>query len=152
MTHLIHWLLVYLGVFNEFIWFRFKAGHSNTEVADRLFSIIKSLFESDGAHRVLPIDDFPSLIPKIEAAFKNEVESCTFNWNFANWDLRNMMDNMKVVSSSSKESAVRWSIDTLMISSLWNMAVSVCNTRPTTLGRTPLEKRSGRPLCEWIGR
>ena len=102
VTHFIHWLLVYLGVFNEFIWFRFKAGHSHTEVADRLFSIIKSLFESDGANRVLPIDDFPSLIPKIEAAFKDEVESCTFNWNFANWDLRDMMDNMKVVSSSLK--------------------------------------------------
>ena len=102
VTHFIHWLLVYLGVFNEFIWFRFKAGHSHTEVADRLFSIIKSLFESDGANRVLPIDDFPSLIPKIEAAFKNEVESCTFNWNFANWDLRNMMQEMNVVSSSLK--------------------------------------------------
>ena len=102
VTHFIHWLLVYLGVFNEFIWFRFKAGHSHTEVADRLFSVIKSLFESDGANRVLPIEDFPSLIPKIEAAFKDEVESCTFNWNFANWDLRDMMDNMKVVSSSLK--------------------------------------------------
>ena len=42
------------------------------------------------------------MIPKIEAAFKGEVESCTFNWNFANWDLRNMMDEMNVVSSSLK--------------------------------------------------
>ena len=48
VTHVVHWLLVYLGVFNEIVWFRFKAGHSHTEVADRLFSVIKRLFESDG--------------------------------------------------------------------------------------------------------
>jgi hypothetical protein len=25
-THLLHWLLVYLGVFEEVVWFRFEAG------------------------------------------------------------------------------------------------------------------------------
>lgn len=99
VTHFIHWLLVYLGVFNKFLWFRFKAGHSHTEVADRLFSIIKRLFESDGAHRVNPIESFPDLIVKLEAAFASEAESCIFNWNFANWDLRNMMSEMNCVSS-----------------------------------------------------
>ena len=99
VTHFIHWLLVYLGVFNKFLWFRFKAGHSHTEVADRLFSIIKRLFESDGAHRVNPIESFPELIVKLEAAFAPEAESCIFNWNFANWDLRQMMSEMNCVSS-----------------------------------------------------
>ena len=53
VTHFLHWLLVYLGVFNKVVWFRFKAGHSHTvtEVADRLFAIIKTLFESDSSHR-----------------------------------------------------------------------------------------------------
>ena len=102
VTHFIHWMLVYLGVVNKVIWFRFKAGHSHTETADRLFSIIKRLFESDGQQRVVPIEDFPSLIPRIAAEFENETEACTFHWNFANWDLRKMMDEMNVVSSSLK--------------------------------------------------
>ena len=102
VTHFIHWLMVYLGVINRLIWFRFKAGHSHTEVADRLFAIMKRLFESDGAHRVTPVEDFPALIAKIEAEFAKEVESCSFNWNFANWDLRTMMAEMNVVSSGLK--------------------------------------------------
>ena len=100
VSHFTHWLLVYLGVFNKFTWFRFKAGHSHTEVADRLFAIIKRLFEADGPHRVNPIESFPDLMPKIEAAFAQEMENCMFNWNFANWDLRKMMKEMSVVSSS----------------------------------------------------
>ena len=102
MTHFLHWLLVYVGVFNRVLWFRFKAGHSHTEVADRLFSIIKRFFESDGAHRVNPIEDFPTLIDRVAEAFAGEAESCTFHWNFANWDLRRLMDDMKVVSTSLK--------------------------------------------------
>ena len=26
LTHVFHWLLVYLGVFDEILWFRFEAG------------------------------------------------------------------------------------------------------------------------------
>ena len=102
VTHFFHWLLVYLGVFNKVLWFRFKAGHSHTEVADRLFSLIKRHFESDGAHRVTPIEDFVSLIQKVSEDFAQEAESCTFHWNFANWDLRCLMKEMNVVSSSLK--------------------------------------------------
>ena len=40
------------------------------------------------------------MIPKIEAEFQKEVESCTINWNFANYDLRNMMLEMNVMSST----------------------------------------------------
>ena len=38
VTHLLHWLLIYVGCFQSLIWFRFEAGHSHTELADRLFS------------------------------------------------------------------------------------------------------------------
>ena len=102
VTHFLHWLLVYLGVFNKVIWFRFKAGHSHTEVADRLFSLIKRHFESDSAQRVAPLEDFVELMQKITADFAQEAESCTFHWNFANWDVRRLMDEMNVVSSSLK--------------------------------------------------
>ena len=95
VTHFVHWLLVYLGVFDEVLWFRFKAGHSHTEVADRLFALIKSMFETDSAARPRPIHDFPSLIAKIETAFEKEVEASTVHWNFANWDLRSMMKEMR---------------------------------------------------------
>ena len=118
VTHFIHWLLVYLGVFNEIIWFRFKAGHSHTETADRLFSVIKRLFESDGAHRVNPIESFRDLVPKIEAEFKGEKESCIFNWNFANWDLRQLMKEMHCVSSKlsgiSSKMVYRYSHDSVL--------------------------------------
>ena len=99
VTHFVHWLLVYLGVFDEIIWFRFKAGHSHTEVADRLFALIKSLFETDSGARPQPIHDFPSLIAKIEQCFANEVEQSTVHWNFANWDFKHLMGDMQVVSS-----------------------------------------------------
>ena len=36
ITHIFHWLLVWLGVFQEIEWFRFDAGHSHTEISDRL--------------------------------------------------------------------------------------------------------------------
>ena len=39
LTHIFHWLLVYVGCWQEVIWFMFKAGHSHTEIADRLFSL-----------------------------------------------------------------------------------------------------------------
>ena len=75
------------------------AGHSHTEVADRLFAIIKRFFESDGAHRVQPIQSFPELIKVLETEFADEVEQCIFHWNFANLDFKTMMQEMKVVSS-----------------------------------------------------
>ena len=34
--------------------------------------------------------------------FTEEAESCTFHWNFANWDIRRLMEEMKVVSTSLK--------------------------------------------------
>ena len=51
-THVLHWLLVYIGVFDSVLWFRFEAGHSHTELADRYFALIKKLFETDASSRV----------------------------------------------------------------------------------------------------
>ena len=31
VTHLFHWLLVYIGCFQSIVWFRFEAGHSHTD-------------------------------------------------------------------------------------------------------------------------
>lgn len=86
VTHIINWLLIYLGIFQKITWFRFKAGHSHTEVADRLFSIMKRLFEADGQHRVLGITDIPQLVDKLKDAFKHEKEKFEFAFNFCNWD------------------------------------------------------------------
>jgi len=38
ITHIFHWLLVWLGIFEEVEWFRFDAGHSHTELSDRLLT------------------------------------------------------------------------------------------------------------------
>lgn len=86
-THIIHWLLVYVGVFEEVLWFRFKAGHSHTEVADRLFSIMKRLFETDSQSRVSGIQDIPELVSRLQAEFHKEKEKLLFEFDFANWDL-----------------------------------------------------------------
>lgn len=95
-SHIFHWLLVYLGVFQKITWFRFKAGHSHTEVADRLFSLMKKLFESDGPHRVIGIQDIPQLIEKLTEVFSKEVERFQFVFNFANWDFDNWLEQSSV--------------------------------------------------------
>ncbi|MEM7504933.1 MAG: hypothetical protein AAF417_23105, partial [Pseudomonadota bacterium] len=59
VTHVVHWLLVYVGAFDEIIWFRFEAGHSHTELADRLFALLKSLFTSDNQSRALGVESIP---------------------------------------------------------------------------------------------
>lgn len=85
-THLFHWLLVWLGVFQNIIWFRFDAGHSHTEIADRLFSMMKKLFATDSQARPTPIQSFPELVAKLEATFKNCRERTEISYLFANWD------------------------------------------------------------------
>ena len=81
------------------------------------------------------------------------MESCTFNWNFAKWDLRNMMDEINVVSSSlegiSSKMVYRYTYDPELVE---HGCVRVQIQDQHLLGKATLEKRSGRPLCEWIGR
>ena len=68
---------------------------------DRLFAIIKLLFETDSRTRPEPIHDFPQLIKMLEKSFAGEAEASTFHWNFANFDFKRLMDEMKVVSNNS---------------------------------------------------
>ena len=101
-THLIQWLLVYLGVFDKITWFRFKAGHSHTETADRLFALMKRWFESDGRHRVTPVQSFVELEQRLKDEFSNTQEGSTLAWDFANWDFEDWMKSLLVVSSKLK--------------------------------------------------
>ena len=85
VAHLFHWLLVYLGIVDEVLWFRFDAGHSHTEIADRIFSCIKHLFETDGSARVEGCSDFDELEKKLQECLKDAKEELMVEWNFANF-------------------------------------------------------------------
>ena len=95
LTHIFHWLLVYVGCWQEVIWFMFKAGHSHTEVADRLSSYapigsraMKKLFESDrSTHVEGGITSFEMLEDKLKETFDNCPEMKEIVYHFANWDI-----------------------------------------------------------------
>jgi hypothetical protein len=86
VTHVVHWLLVFIGVFDEMIWFRFEAGHSHTEIADRLFAILKKLFDADSNARVGPLETFAELESKLRETFAKAQEHFELGFDFANWD------------------------------------------------------------------
>ena len=86
VTHLLHYCLVYLGCFEEVLWFRFEAGHSHTEVAERLFGIMKRLFESDSNKRVSGIGSFQRLEALLRDEFRDCPENFVTEFNLANWD------------------------------------------------------------------
>jgi len=93
VTHVVHWLLVWLGIFDEFWWFRFDAGHSHTEMADRFFSMMKKFFKIDGAARCQRLDGFEELETHLRALFSTsdsssstvELEYLLANWDFDSW-------------------------------------------------------------------
>ena len=94
-THFFHWLLVYLGVFDEITWFRFKAGHSHTEIADRLFSVIKQYFEADNtAARVDPVGSFFELQHILTKAFAKSAEGSLFHFHFCSWDIEQWLKDI----------------------------------------------------------
>ena len=86
VSHLVHWLLVYIGAFNDLLWFVFEAGHSHTEIADRLFALMKKLFESDSNVRVRPVQDFVELEGRLREVFAKAKEEFQLGYIFANWD------------------------------------------------------------------
>ena len=106
VTHLLHWLLVYIGAFQEMLWFRFEAGHSHTELSDRLFSVLKSLFASDDGARVEGIGDFVELWHKLQKLLLRSVEFKELSWCLANWNFDAWFDGMGVQGSYSRISAV----------------------------------------------
>jgi hypothetical protein len=99
VTHVVHWLLVYLGIFDHVQWFRFEAGHSHTEIADRLFSLMKRTFITDDASRAQGVGSFSELDTKLHEVFKGLDETYEMNWNFANWDFQKWFNDMSGVLS-----------------------------------------------------
>lgn len=86
VSHVLHWLLVYIGVFQDLWWFRFEPGHSHTEIADRLFSCMKKLFESDSGKRVGPLESFEDLERELRSTFEKAQEHFELAFQLANWD------------------------------------------------------------------
>ena len=87
VTHIFNWLLVYIGCWEELLWFIFDAGHSHTEIADRLFSLMKKLFETDSAAHVRGgIASFEDLEEKLKEVFSKCPEMKEIVYHFANWD------------------------------------------------------------------
>ena len=94
-THLFNWLLVYIGCWEEIVWFMFDAGHSHTEVADRLFSLMKRLFESNNHSAAGCVQggilSFEDLEDRLKAAFSKNPEWKEIVYHFANWDITNWL-------------------------------------------------------------
>ena len=87
VTHIFNWLLVYVGCWEDLLWFIFDAGHSHTEIADRLFSLMKKIFETDGAAHVEGgVLTFEELEERLKACFCNCPEMKEIVYHFANWD------------------------------------------------------------------
>ena len=98
-THIVHWLLVYLGIFDELEWFRFEAGHSHTEISDRLFGLIKKLLASESGSRVNRCATFQELFAKIDKALAKCPEIRAFEYDLANWDFERWLEGMNVPTS-----------------------------------------------------
>lgn len=106
VTHLLHWLLVFLGCFQSIVWFRFEAGHSHTELADRLFSILKRLFATDNSSRPEGIGCFVELWGKLTEALAKTAETNEIAWNLSNWDFETWFAEMGIAGNFSRMSAV----------------------------------------------
>ena len=107
VVHLMHWLLVHLGVFQTVTWFRFEAGHSHTEIADRLFSMLKKHFCSDSNARVMGMQDVPELVERLQHEFKDVKEAFKFAYNFANWDFTTWAHDQKLIGEMKHIKDVR---------------------------------------------
>ena len=106
VTHLLHWLLIYVGCFQSLVWFRFEAGHSHTELADRLFSILKRLFATDSSSRPEGIGCFVELWGKLMQALQATAEFNELSWNLSNWDFDAWFADMGIAGNFSRMSAV----------------------------------------------
>ena len=94
-SHILHWLLVYIGVFDEVLWFRFESGHSHTEIADRLFALLKKIFDTDSNVRVAkPVQSFAELESILQDKFSALPEEVLCEFNMANWDFKGWFQNM----------------------------------------------------------
>lgn len=86
--------------------------HSHTEIADRLFSLMKRLFESDSRTRVQGIGSFEKLAQKIQEEFQKCPESFLMDYNWANWNLEEWLSKMTPVNGALFEGDLaRFSFD-----------------------------------------
>ena len=95
-----NWLMLYLGVFQDLLWFRFEAGHSHTEIADRLFAVLKTLFESDSSKRVGPLESFADLERDLQHAFAKAHEQFELAFHLANWNFESWFNAFEFEHSS----------------------------------------------------
>ena len=73
-----HWLLVFIGCWQEIWWFMFDAGHSHTEIADRLFETDSSASVQGG------IFSFEELEDRSKETFQKCPELKEIVYHFAN--------------------------------------------------------------------
>ena len=86
--------------------------HSHTEIADRLFSLLKRLFDSDSTSRVQGVGSFQTLAIKIQEEFKTCPEDLVMEFNWANWNIEKWLSQMTPVDGKLFEGALaRFSFD-----------------------------------------
>lgn len=88
--------------------------HSHTEIADRLFSLMKRIFETDSSARVQGVNTFVDMESRLREEFGNCPEELRFRYNFANWNLEKWLGEMvagKVDSSLFCGEFARYSFD-----------------------------------------
>lgn len=86
--------------------------HSHTEIADRLFSLMKRFFETDSQTRAGRVTGFNELQEKLQEAFSECPEEFKFEYNWANWNLEKWLDGMSPVDSGLFEGKLaRYSFD-----------------------------------------
>jgi len=115
VTHCMHWLFVNLGIFQELTWFRFDSGHSHTEIADRLFGMMKRLFKTDSNARAVGCEDFVVLEVALRKLFDDQKEDFEMVFHFANWDFQEYFKSMNLSmfesASKSAKALARFSFD-----------------------------------------
>lgn len=86
-----------LAYSNEYM---FVGRHSHTEIADRLFSLMKRIFDSDSAARVRGVGCASELLHKLTETFKDCDETFSLEYNWANWDFENWLMKMTPIDAS----------------------------------------------------
>ena len=102
VTHIVHFLLVYLGIFDEVLWFRFEAGHSHTEISDRLFGLLRKFFTTGTGVRVNRLATLSELFVKIDEELAKCPETRLFEFDLANWDFEKWLEGMNVETDAGK--------------------------------------------------
>ena len=103
VSHVLHWLILYIGILQDLTWFRFEAGHSHTEISDRLFGVMKGLFDSNSSARVGPLESFSDLEKELHKCFAKADEAFELAFHLANWDFEGWMSTFHFEQDSTFE-------------------------------------------------